>query len=132
MDAFETTIDKDMTGAEAAVREALGNEGFGVLTEIDVAATLKEKLGVLRAGLKILGACNPSLAHRAMQLDPSTALVLPCNVTLEDVGDGRTRVAIVDPRAILSGFSTTSREQLDDLGDEAAASLSKVVTVLGG
>ena len=70
-----------------------------MLTEIDVAATLQAKLGVERAPLKILGACNPNLAHQALEVDPSAALVLPCNVVLEKVAAG-TRVA-VDPRELM-------------------------------
>ena len=83
MDAFETTVPLSLTDADRAVRDALASEGFGVLTEIDVAATLKAKLGVVRPPLVILGACNPAFANRALELDPSAALVLPCNVTLE-------------------------------------------------
>jgi uncharacterized protein (DUF302 family) len=83
MDALETTVALPLAEAEAAVRDALSAQGFGILTEIDVAATLKAKLDIDRPPLKILGACNPSFAHRALELDPSTSLVLPCNVVLE-------------------------------------------------
>ena len=100
MKAIETTVALPMDEAESAVREALGAQGFGVLTEIDVAATLQAKLGVERAPLKILGACNPNLAHQALEVDPSAALVLPCNVVLEKVAAG-TRVAAVDPRELM-------------------------------
>ncbi len=74
MNAIECTVDLPLPEAESAVREALAGQGFGVLTEIDVAATLEAKLGVHRPPLKILGACNPSFAHRALELDPSLAL----------------------------------------------------------
>jgi uncharacterized protein (DUF302 family) len=132
VDAIETTIDKDLAETEAIVRRALSSEGFGVLTEIDVAATLRAKLGVERRALKILGACNPSLAHRALVLDPAVALVLPCNVVLEDLGESRTRVAIADPRTMLGAFVSPQHEQLEDLGTEAAAALEKVVSTLDG
>ena len=123
MNAIATTVDLSMEAAESAVREALSAHGFGVLTEIDVAATLKEKLGVDRTPLKILGACNPSLANRALELDTSVSLLLPCNVVLEPAGDG-TRVSIADPRALMPGPA------LADLADEAVARLTAVVDVL--
>ena len=97
MRAIETTVDLPSDRAETAVRAALAEQGFGVLTEIDVAATLKAKLGIDRPALKILGACNPGFAHQALELDPSAALVLPCNVVLEPDASGGTRVSVVDP-----------------------------------
>lgn len=100
MQAFETVVPVPLADAEAAIRAALAEQGFGVLTEIDVAATLKAKLDVDRPPLKILGACNPTFAHRALEHDPSVALLLPCNVVLEAT-DGGTRVSAVDPRALI-------------------------------
>lgn len=123
MQAIETTVDLSMDEAEAAVRGALAEQGFGVLTEIDVAATLRAKLGVERSALKILGACNPTLAHTALGLDPSVSLVLPCNVVLEDE-DGRTRVSIADPRALMSDPAFT------ELADDAAARLGAALDAL--
>jgi uncharacterized protein (DUF302 family) len=125
MNAFETTIDLPMDEVEAAVRSALQDQGFGVLTEIDVAATLHQKLGVERAPLKILGACNPTFAHRALTIDPSASLLLPCNVVLERV-DGGTHVAIVDPRDLMQG------EAMTDLADDAATLLAAVVGSISG
>lgn len=107
MDSFETTTTATLAETEAAVRSALQEQGFGVLTEIDVAATLRAKLGVDRAPLKILGACNPNFAQQTLDIDPAVALVLPCNVVLETTGAG-THVAIVDPRA-LDGRSPVRR-----------------------
>ena len=101
MKSFETTVPTDLPATEAAIREALGEQGFGVVSEIDVAATLKAKLGVDRPALKILGACNPTFARQALELDPSTALVLPCNVVLEPGTDGGTRISVVDPRELM-------------------------------
>lgn len=103
MNAIETVTPKDLDHAEAAIRVALADQGFGVLTEIDIAATLQTKLGVERSPLKILGACNPALAHEALQLDPAAALVLPCNVVLEPAEGGGTRIAVVDPRSLMPG-----------------------------
>ncbi len=113
MRAIETTTKMSMSAAEAAVRETLAGQGFGVLTEIDVAATLKAKLGVERAPLKILGACNPAFAQRALELDESISLLLPCNVVLADTGDG-TRISAVDPRELMTG------EAFQELATEAA------------
>lgn len=116
MHPIEITISMGIDAAEAAVRDALTEQGFGVLTEIDVAATLRAKLGVERAPLKILGACNPTLAHQALELDPSVALVLPCNVVLESIPGG-THVEAVDPEELLND------ERLCDLSQEAARRL---------
>lgn len=125
MDAFKTTVDKPIGDAESAVRWALVEEGFGVLTEIDVAATLQVKLGVRRPPLKILEACNPAFANRALSLDPSLALLLPCNVVLEELGDGRTRVSIVDPRAMLALGDPLTKTELQGLGEDAALALRR-------
>ncbi|MCC6338568.1 MAG: DUF302 domain-containing protein [Acidimicrobiia bacterium] len=100
MKAFEATVDAPIERAEVAVREALAEAGFGVLTEIDVAATLKAKIGVDRPPMKILGACNPTFAHQALELDPGVAVLLPCNAVVEEV-DGGTRVSLVDPRELM-------------------------------
>jgi uncharacterized protein (DUF302 family) len=100
--SIETTVALPMDEAEAAVRAALGENGFGVLTEIDVAATLRAKLGVDRPPLKILGACNPVIANQALDLDPDVALLLPCNVVLEPAPEGGTRIKVVDPRELMS------------------------------
>jgi uncharacterized protein (DUF302 family) len=124
MDGIEVTVELPIEQAEAIVREALVSQGFGILTEIDVAATFKAKLGVERPPLKILGACNPHFAYRALELDPSVALMLPCNVVL--VGDGeRTHVSIADPRTLMPG------DALALLADEAAGRLSEAAGVIG-
>lgn len=117
MNAFEATVDLPLGEAEAAVRAALAEEGFGVLTEIDVAATLEAKLGIDGAPLKILGACNPEFAHRALQIDPTVSLLLPCNVVVEPAGSG-SRIAMVDPRQLLddprfSELATDAAERLE-------------------
>ena len=104
--AIETTVAMTLADTEHAIRDALSRQGFGVLTDIDVAATLKAKLGVERPPLKILGACNPTLANRALDIDPSVALVLPCNVVIEPAGGG-TRVRIVDPNTLIDDPAST-------------------------
>ncbi|HVV37197.1 MAG TPA: DUF302 domain-containing protein [Acidimicrobiales bacterium] len=123
MKAIETTVDLTPAQAEEVVRAALGEQGFGVLTEIDVAATLKAKLGVERAPLKILGACNPNFAHRALELDPSVSLLLPCNVVIE-VTDAGTRVAAVDPRELMD--DPAFAEIAADAAARLAAAIDKV------
>lgn len=97
-----TTIDAPYDAAVAEVRERLGDAGFGVLTEIDIAATLRAKLGVEVPPQVILGACRPQLAHRALDADPRLATMLPCNVVVASEGDTRTRVEVFDPAAMTS------------------------------
>jgi uncharacterized protein (DUF302 family) len=118
---IEATVDLDMEHTEQAVRIALGENGFGVLTEIDIAATLKAKLGVERPALKILGACNPVIANQALELDPSVALLLPCNVVLEPAPNGGTRVRAVDPRELMD--SPEFAEIAADAAQRLAAAL---------
>ena len=103
-----------MTEAEEAVRAKLADQGFGVLTEIDVAATLKSKLGVDRGPLKILGACNPGFAHRALELDEDISLLLPCNVVLAQTDSG-TLISAVDPRSLMDSpaFNELAQEAAD-------------------
>jgi uncharacterized protein (DUF302 family) len=120
MRAIETIVELSPADAEVAVRGALADQGFGVLTEIDVAATLKAKLDVDRPPLKILGACNPNLAHRALQIDASVSLVLPCNVVVEVTPEG-TRVAAVDP------FELMDDPRFAELAGEAATRLQAAI-----
>ena len=91
-----TTINQPYDDAVAAVREALGDQGFGVLTEIDLKASLKEKLDVDVAPQVILGACRPQLAHQALAADPSVAALLPCNVVVREDADGEESVHVLD------------------------------------
>ena len=98
--SIDAVVEMAAADAETAVRSALAEQGFGVLTEIDVAAVLRAKLGVERPFLKILGACNPSFAQRALQIDPSASLLLPCNVVVEDVGHGM-KISAVDPLGLM-------------------------------
>ncbi len=123
MQSFEMTVAESIEDVEPKVRAALQEQGFGVLTEIDVAATLRAKLGVERGPLKILGACNPAFAHRALELDPSVALLLPCNVILETT-DAGTHVAIIDPRALMDDPKFAS------LAEEAATSLEAALATV--
>lgn len=117
VDAIDVTVPLTMTEAEARVRVTLAEQGFGVLTEIDVAATLAAKLGVERPPLKILGACNPGFADTALGLDADVALLMPCNVVLSQVDEGTTRIRAIDPAALMQG------EGFEDLAATATAKL---------
>lgn len=101
------------------VKAALKEQGFGVLTEIDVQATLRDKLGVEMDDYLILGACNPPLAHRALGIDPQIGLLLPCNVVVRADGDG-TLVHVLDPQTMVA---VTGRSELKEVADEATAHL---------
>jgi uncharacterized protein (DUF302 family) len=110
--------------AIAAVTAALKQEGFGVLTQIDVQATLKAKIGVDYRPYVILGACNPNLAYRALQAEPHLGLLLPCNVIVYDNGDGTSTVSIVDP---LQMMSVVGNPMLQPIAGEANARLHQVI-----
>ena len=120
MNSFDTTTTATMDEAEAQIRRALQEQGFGVLTEIDVATNLKAALGVDRPPLKILGACNPNFAQRALEIDRSVALLMPCNVVLERT-NGTTRVAVVDPRELITD------PRFAELAEDAAEQLEAAV-----
>ncbi len=117
----------DYDTALARVTDALKAEGFGVLTEIDVKETLKKKLGVDFRPYKILGACNPPLAHRALTAAPEVGLLLPCNVTVSQVENGITDVSIVDPLAMLG---VVPNPELQPIAQEAKARLDRVAAAL--
>ncbi len=123
---FGTTLSLPLAVSRERVVDALRAEGFGVITEIDIEATVKAKLGIERDPYLILGACNPSLAHRAIAIDPSLGALLPCNVVLRSVANG-TRVEIMDPAAVLG---IADAPGLDEIGADARRRLVRVVAAL--
>ena len=122
--AITTTTTMSPDDAEAAIRAALAEQGFGVVTEIDIAATFKAKLGVDRPPLKILGACNPQIAQRAITLDPAVTLLLPCNVVVEATDDG-THVSAVDPLELMSDPAFFV-ELADDVHERLRAAINSI------
>lgn len=120
---FATTLPGSIADIRPLVEAGLKEEGFGVLTEIDVAATLKAKLGLDRAPYLILGACNPSLAARALDIDPSIGALLPCNAVLRE-SDAGTIVEIIDPDVALGIAGST---ELAPLAAEATGRLRRVL-----
>ncbi|MFZ2239972.1 MAG: DUF302 domain-containing protein [Gordonia amarae] len=122
------TLDLPYEQAVAAVREGLAGVGFGVLTEIDIAATLKKKLGVDVAPKIILGACRPQLAHQALQADSRVAALLPCNVVVSADGDG-SLVEIMDP-GVMPAFTGSS--ELEAVATEARTLLGSILDNLTG
>jgi uncharacterized protein (DUF302 family) len=129
MYGFSLTYEGGFEQAIAAATEALGEEGFGVLTEIDVTKTLNAKLGVKTRPYTILGACNPQLAHRALEADSDIGLLLPCNVVVREEADRTISVVFMDPQAVLAltdsaavgEIAREARERLQRAHDALAA-----------
>lgn len=127
--ALSTMIDQPFEQTLAATRSALADQGFGVLTEIDLAATLKAKIGADLAPQVILGACRPPLAQAAILAEPSIGLLLPCNVVVRTLGDGATLVEAMDPAVMVT---MTGNEGLADVVAEARDLLTRALVALGG
>ena len=120
-------LNTDYETALAKVTEALKAEGFGVLTEIDVKATWKKKIDVDFRPYKILGACNPPLAHRALSIAPEVGLLLPCNVTVSEEDNGQILVNIINPYMMMS---VVDKPALSAVADEAKERLEQVAKSL--
>jgi len=125
--AITTTIDRPYAQTVQATRDALAQQGFGVLTEIDIAATLKAKLGAEVAPQIILGACRPPLAHAALQAEPSIGLLLPCNVVVRAVDDSHTVVEAMDPAVMVT---LTGNERLSEVAADARDRLTGALAAL--
>jgi uncharacterized protein (DUF302 family) len=125
--AFEVTTRRSFDDAIRRVTELLAEQGFGVLTEIDVQATLKKKLDLDTKPYRILGACNPPFAHRALSAEPHVGVLLPCNVVVWDEGDHRV-VAAMEPRVMAT---LVDSDEVRNVGNEVSVRLHKVLEQLG-
>jgi uncharacterized protein (DUF302 family) len=127
MYGFSIKMDDSFENAITRVTAALKDQGFGVLTEIDVQGTLKAKLDVDRLPYTILGACNPPLAHKALEADPDIGLLLPCNVVVREEVDGSITVAFMDPAAVMS---LVDKPGVETLASEVREKLEQVCDAL--
>lgn len=121
---YSKTLDIPFDDAVVKTRDALAAEGFGVVTEIDIQKTLKNKIGVDFRRYLILGACNPGLAYEALKLEANVGAMLPCNVVVQDAGDGRTEVSSIDPVASMQAIDNP------DLTDKARLVADKLQSVI--
>jgi uncharacterized protein (DUF302 family) len=127
--SFQIELPESFEEAVEKVTHALKEEGFGVLTQIDVKATFKEKLGVDFRPFTILGACNPTLAHKALESEPQVGLLLPCNVTVEQISDG-SLVSIVNPEVMLGIRQFAGNSKINEIASEARERLERVAASL--
>lgn len=125
--AFGKEVKMGFDEAVAKIKQALKPEGFGILTEIDVAATFKKKLDKDMPPYLILGACNPPIAHQALQVEPSIGLLLPCNVVVRQDDSGKVFVEIMDPNAV---FSLVGRPEIEVLAKDVRQRLERALDAL--
>lgn len=121
---FSRIVNTDFATAVANVTEELKKEGFGILTEIDIAATLKKKLDVDFRAYKILGACNPPFAYQALMAEEEIGTMLPCNVIVQETKDGKVKVSAVDPIASMAAVKNSA---LEKIAGEVANKLQTVI-----
>jgi uncharacterized protein (DUF302 family) len=125
---FSKIIKVSFEDAVVKVTEELKKEGFGVLTEIDVQATLKKKLDVDFKKYKILGACNPIFAHEALQVEDKIGTMLPCNVIVQELSEGKIEVAAIDP---IASMQAVENERLQGVAKQVKGKLKRVIQELG-
>lgn len=123
MYGFSLTMNVPFDTAIDLTTEALQAEGFGILADMDVAATLKKKMGIDRLPYRILGACNPPFANRAIEAEPDIGLLLPCNVVVREMADGGIHVSLMDPAAVLK---LVDKPEIHALATEVGARLRRV------
>lgn len=124
---FSKKVAMSFDEAVLSVTEKLKKEGFGILSEIDVTATLKKKLNVDFRNYRILGACNPPFAYRALLAEPTIGTMLPCNVIVQELDDGKIEVAAVDP---LASMQAVQNRELQSIAEEIQLKLKKVIEQL--
>ena len=129
MYSFATKVQGDLETIEQQVVSALKDEGFGVLTEINVQAVMKQKLDLDRRPYKILGACNPSIANQALDAEPDIGLLLPCNVVIREENDSGITVAFMDPEAVLD---LVGKDDIAATATEVKSRLLRVRDAIGG
>jgi uncharacterized protein (DUF302 family) len=128
--SFDVTLETTFEDGLQRVTDALKAEGFGVLTRVDIDKAFKEKLDKDFHPYAILGACNPPLAHKALCERPEAGLMLPCNVTVEEVSGGRCVVRIINPEAMMEGSGLSDDPVLNEVGQEAKERLARVAETL--
>jgi uncharacterized protein (DUF302 family) len=121
---FSKTLPAGFDQAVQRTTEALKREGFGIITEIDVKKTLKDKIGAEFRSYRILGACNPKLAHEALQLEDKIGTMLPCNVVVQDIGGGKTEIAAIDP---VASMQAVDNPKLREAATRVQAMLKQVI-----
>jgi uncharacterized protein (DUF302 family) len=126
---FSTRLKTDFNGAVEKITQALKEQGFGVLTDIDVQRTFKEKLGIDYKKYRILGACSPPYAHRALEAEDKIGTMLPCNVIVQELGSGEIEVAAINP---IASMQAVNNSELIDLATEVTQKLKSAIETLKG